>query len=259
LTSPQRLRRLIFGEVADLYDRYRPTYPEALFDELISFAGLKPGDPALEVGAGTGKATVALVRRGLALTALEPSHQMAEVNRANLAGSTGVNLLETSFEDWEPGSTRFRLICSAQAWHWVDAEIGYAKAARLLLPTGVLGLFWNRPEPTVDRLQTDLDEIYQRLAPTPPRGLPGEREIDRTEEIEGSGHFGPVALREFHWQVRYSVDEYKALLRTQSDHRMLEPQVLERLLQEVGTVLERAGGSLLCPYVTLLYLARPRG
>ena len=253
------MRRLVFGEVAHLYDRYRPTYPDALFDELISFAELKPGDPTLEVGAGTGKATVALVRRGLTLTALEPSHQMAEVNRANLAGATSANLVETSFEEWDPGSSRFRLICSAQAWHWVDADIGYAKAARLLLPTGVLGLFWNRPEPTVDRIQTDLDQIYQRLAPAHPRGLPGEREIDRAKEIERSGDFGPVSFREFRWEVYYSVEEYQALLRTQSDHRMLEPPVLEQLLQEVGAALERAGGSIRCPYVTLLYLTRPKG
>ncbi len=50
-------QRLAFGSVAELYDRARPSYPEALVDDVIAFAGVMPPTRLLEVGAGTGKAT----------------------------------------------------------------------------------------------------------------------------------------------------------------------------------------------------------
>lgn len=257
MSSSGRPQRLVFGEVADLYDRHRPGYPDELFDELMKFARLGPGDTALEIGAGTGKATVPLVRRGLRITAVEPNHQMVEVARANLAETAGATLVESSFEEWEPGPVYYRLIFSAQAWHWVSPEIGFAKASGLLVPSGTLALFWNRPDPSNEGIESELDALYRRFAPNLAFGLPGEREVDRAKEIEASGHFGPVTVREFRWERNYSVEEYKALLRTQSDHRMLGPDALEQLLQGVGEVLQNAGGSFPAPYVTRLYLARP--
>jgi ubiquinone/menaquinone biosynthesis C-methylase UbiE len=79
-----RQQRLVFGEVAELYDRARAGYPEALIDDVISFAGGDgPSLRALEVGAGTGKATMGFATRGLEILALEPSADMAAVARRN--------------------------------------------------------------------------------------------------------------------------------------------------------------------------------
>ena len=57
-------QRLIFDEVADLYDRYRPGYPERLATDLLQMANVQPGDRLLEIGCGTGKATVHFARMG---------------------------------------------------------------------------------------------------------------------------------------------------------------------------------------------------
>src|SRR5579871_6619470 len=86
LTVPMaRERRLVFGEVADLYERYRPQYPEALVDEVLRRAAVDPGRAVLEVGSGTGKATRQFARRGVAVLAVEPSAEMAAVARRHLA------------------------------------------------------------------------------------------------------------------------------------------------------------------------------
>jgi len=64
---PARFRdeqRLAFGRVAKLYDRVRPSYPDAVIDAVLAFAGLRPGARILEIGAGTGKATMLLAERG---------------------------------------------------------------------------------------------------------------------------------------------------------------------------------------------------
>ena len=70
-----RTPRLVFGQVAERYERVRPSYPQALVDEVVELA---VGGPALEVGAGTGKATVMFARRGLTVHAVEPSAEMAK-------------------------------------------------------------------------------------------------------------------------------------------------------------------------------------
>ena len=78
MTDPShadRPRRLVFGEVAGLYDRARPGYPASLIDDLVRWA--QPGARALEIGAGTGKATRLLAARGVSVLGIEPSAEMA--------------------------------------------------------------------------------------------------------------------------------------------------------------------------------------
>ena len=66
----------VFDEIADEYERHRPTYPDVLVDQACQLAGLEPGAPVLEIGCGTGKLTRSLVERGLEVTAVEPGRQL---------------------------------------------------------------------------------------------------------------------------------------------------------------------------------------
>src|SRR5579864_279036 len=103
-------RRLAFGEVAELYDASRPSYPSKLIDDVLTLAqiGPAPGDAPgrhrqiLEVGAGTGKATTLFASRGVGVLAIEPSEQMAAVARRNCASFPEVEIVETDFECWDP-------------------------------------------------------------------------------------------------------------------------------------------------------------
>ena len=72
----------MFGEVAEQYEAARPSYPDELYATVIDYGGLRAGDAALEIGAGTGKATMGFVAHGLDVHALEPSAGMARVLRA---------------------------------------------------------------------------------------------------------------------------------------------------------------------------------
>src|SRR5215472_18445759 len=93
----ERLRRT-FDRAAERYDRVRPDYPEALFDDLVALAGLTPGDHLLEVGCATGKATRPLARRGFRITCVELGAELAAVARRDLAGFE-VEVVEGRFED----------------------------------------------------------------------------------------------------------------------------------------------------------------
>ena len=69
--SGKSVRGLLFGSVAERYERYRLDYPNELVDTVLRYAR-RPVCTALEVGAGTGKATRPFAARGIEVTALEP-------------------------------------------------------------------------------------------------------------------------------------------------------------------------------------------
>ncbi len=91
-----------FDEAAEVCQRTRPVCPPQLFDDLIGLAGLSPGNRVVEIGCGTGQATVPLAERGMAVTAVEPGPNLAAIARRRLAGFPTTDVLTASFEDWQP-------------------------------------------------------------------------------------------------------------------------------------------------------------
>src|SRR5665213_2368006 len=123
-----RERRGVFGEAVEQYQAARPGYPDDLVTDVLTYAG--PVQRALEVGAGTGKATVSFAQRGVNLTCLEPDPRMtAELTRQS-ARFPSVHVIGAAFEPWEPMES-YDLLLAAQSWHWVDA-VSYT---HLTLPT----------------------------------------------------------------------------------------------------------------------------
>ena len=100
--------RLIHDQVAQRYDRARPGYPAALFGDIIAYAGLAADARILEVGCGTGQATLSLARRGFALDCIEPGAQMVAIARANLADFPAVTLTCTDFERFRAAARPLR-------------------------------------------------------------------------------------------------------------------------------------------------------
>jgi SAM-dependent methyltransferase len=257
-------RRLIFGEVAELYDRSRPSYPAALVDDLIELAGLDAERPILEIGAGTGKATVAFASRGLTVLALEPSEAMATLARRNCAEYPGVRIEVTDFERWRPAGERYPLIYAAQSWHWIAPEVRYARAREALAAGGVLAAFWNRPLWSRVELRQALAEAYARAAPDADTDGPmNPANVDGPEEREGWADEIALAhgldhaeLRDYQWALEYSAAEYVDLLGTLSDSRLLPVRTRQALFEAVAAVIESDGGRLRMAYVTRLCLAR---
>ena len=247
--APRPEQGLIFGEVADEYESARPSYPDSLFDAVLDYGSLRAGDTALEVGAGTGKATMGFVERGLRVHALEPSAEMARVLRAK-----GVGVEETTFETWR-GASAFRLVFAAQAWHWVRSADRYERAATALEIGGTLALFWNKGREWTGDLGAANDAAYDEHAPHLTSSV-GRWELDRTlDEIARTARFAEVTKRVVTWEQRYTTAEWVALLGTHSDHRILPVEQRERLHNAVGQVVDANGGSVEVVYDVMLYLA----
>jgi SAM-dependent methyltransferase len=105
--------------VASLYDEVRPGYPERLFDDLASLSGTEPGARALEIGCGTGQATLPLARRGYRILCVELGANLAAVARTKLADYPNARVLACSFEEWPLKEGTFDLVVSATAFHWL--------------------------------------------------------------------------------------------------------------------------------------------
>jgi SAM-dependent methyltransferase len=263
MTATPRRRRLVFGEVAELYDASRPTYPHQLVDDVLELARVRDGDAVLEVGAGTGKATVLFAARGPSVIAIEPSAEMAAVARRNCAPYPSVEIVESDFEHWDPAGRTFGLLYSGQAWHWIDPERRYRYARAALRPSGVLAAFWNRAAWGSSSIRDALRDVYEQAVPDlPPVGLmhPANTSSSEREDWEGdiaaAAGFDDPEVRSYEWSIDYSGNEYARMLATLSEIRLLAPHERRALLTGVEHAIDEHGGTLTMPMRTKLCLAR---
>lgn len=232
----ERLART-FDQAADLYQRARPDYPSELYDRLVEVTDLDPGSALLEIGCATGKATLPLARRGYRITCLEPGRALAAEARRILA-AFDVKVIETRFEDWQEPEGRFSLVYAATAWHWLDPLVRYHKAAHALTPGGFLA-FWEAAHVIPydgDRFFEEIQEIYDEIGEGLPDDfmLPRPQELDdQRPDIESSGLFGVVEIRQYDWETTHDAESYIDLLRTFSGHIAMENWQRDRLYGEI--------------------------
>jgi SAM-dependent methyltransferase len=263
MDSPSRLRET-FEQAARIYHEARPSYPEELFDDLVALAGLPSGGRILEIGCGTGVATLPLARRGYAIHCIELGEQLAAVARENLAAYPGVSVEVGEFEELSLEAATYDLAISATAWHWIDQPIGYRKVARSLKPGGSIAIWrhehvWSAAG---GDFWVDVQEIYERHMPGTEPGLRLQHPDDfpgETAEIEASGLFGPVTLRRYVWDIAYDAESYLRLLSTYSGHIDLAEPNRTRLFQGIADLINGPyGGRIVKGYMSILHVARRR-
>lgn len=247
-----REQRLVFGEVADLYDAVRPSYPGDLVDTVVGLIG---GEGlAIDAGCGTGKAAVLLAERGLSGIGVEPSAEMAAVARRRLASFPAWRIEESNFEEFAGDDGSADLVTAAQSWHWMDPDRRLGQAHRLLRPGGWLALWWNRPAtPTAAETMQRIDAVYERITPDLGYRLPGRK--GRPPTGDAAGLFGEPIERAFPWATSYTSAQYCDLMSTQSDHRLLAPEVRDELLRGIKEVIDLDGGTVEVEYATDLWAA----
>ena len=206
----------VFDAAAERYDEARPDYPDELFDDLVALARIEPGARLLEIGCATGKATRPLLARGFRVVCVELGERLAARARRN----PGAEIHVGRFEDWAGDPGGFDLVFAATAWHWLDPERRYEKAHEQLGRGGHLA-FWSALHacpPGFDPFFAEIQEVYDEIGESFPGDWPPPPQPDESTEIVATGLFGDVAVRRYLWEVRYTADEYVALLDTFSGH-----------------------------------------
>ena len=196
----------------------------------------------LEVGAGTGRATLPLVRRGAKIDVVEPSKDMLGILAGRLQGealSDQCDLRQATFEDVDSAQI-FDMVIAAQSFHWADPATRWRRLSSLLRRDGRAYLFWNgwhlAPQAhDVDAVLT----LYVGCG----HGLLPDLEDHRSDvswaesEIEAEPALGLVDARTYEWPWRLPVDDYLALLNTTSQYSVAAAGVREPLLTSLRELL----------------------
>ncbi|MGA8112544.1 MAG: class I SAM-dependent methyltransferase [Actinocatenispora sp.] len=238
-------RALSFGAVAESYERFRPGYPAELFDTVLTYAGL-PVRTALEIGAGTGKATRLLAQRGVTVTATEPDGDMLAELRRHVPAS--VTTVQAPFEDLQPGE-RYGLVYAAAALHWTRPAGRWSRVAALLEPGGVFASFGGPV-----RLADPAVEDAVRAARAPfltsddvpsPDGTPPDQDMQWPgTELQRSEWFADVRQYVIERRLTMSAHDYVGHLSTISAYLELpaleQRQVFDRITRVLPGSVEIA-------------------
>lgn len=147
-----------YAKVADSYARGRPEYPSEMISWMQKTTAIGSGDHVVDLGAGTGKFTNALVKLGLRVDAVEPVDEM----RAQLAALLpGVTVHGGVAQHLDIDTASADLVTCAQSFHWFADDQAVAEIARVLKPGHFLVLVWNQRD-TSDPVQAKLEEILLR-------------------------------------------------------------------------------------------------
>jgi SAM-dependent methyltransferase len=231
-------RALSFGVMAKAYERFRPGYPVELFDLVMAYAG-QPVRTALEIGAGTGKATRLFAQRGVTVTATEPDGAMLAELRKHVPPN--VKTVQAAFEDLQPAE-RYGLAYAAAALHWTSPEGRWSRVAALLEPGGVFASFGGPvqlADPVVEEAGRaarapflESDEV-----PSPDGTPPGHDMQWPGTELQRSDWFADVQQSVIERRLTMSARDYVGHLSTISAYLKLPISEQEQVFSQIMQVL----------------------
>jgi SAM-dependent methyltransferase len=154
-----------FDEVADAYERGRPEYPPAVAGAVAAELHAAHGARVLDLGAGTGKLTRALLGIGLDVVAVEPQARL----RGLLAESIGGERVHDGTAEAIPlPDDSVAAVTVADAFHWFDHGPALAEIGRVLEPGGGLAVIWTVPDWSGASWAHDVGTRMAKLRPKHP-------------------------------------------------------------------------------------------
>lgn len=220
------------------YDRYRPGYPDELVEQVLAYAG-RPVRLALEIGAGTGKATRAFARHGVAVTATDPDPAMlTELRRQS---PYPLSVVEAAFEDL-PLTHGYDLVFAAASLHWTEPEGRWDRVAGMLVASGVFASFGGQREladPQVrDRVEAVRASYLDDDSVPSPDGTPTDSAMQWPgTELVASREFVDVRQSVIERRTTMSAEHYIGHLSTVSAYLQLPQPVRRQALAEILAVL----------------------
>jgi SAM-dependent methyltransferase len=224
--------------VASAYERFRPGYPGEVADQVIAYAG-RPILTALEIGAGTGKATREFASRGIAVTATDPDPAMLAELRRHVPEA--VDTVQASFEDL-PLTPAYDLVFAAASFHWTQPDLRWERVAAMLNPDGIFASFGGPVHPA----DADVDQAVRAARADfladdgipSPDGTPAESLMQWPgTELLRSGLFTDVRQSTFERRITVSAGDYVGHLSTISAYLELPEAVRGNVFELIRRVL----------------------
>jgi SAM-dependent methyltransferase len=217
----------------------------------------------LEIGCGTGQATLPFARLGVRLLAIDPGDHLLDLARTKLNAYPRVAFRNCFFEDAQLEPESFDLVISATAFHWIPSQIAYPKTAQVLKPGGTLALFWNMMPTFEDKIEAQLRAMFDYHAPglgDSSFGQGSKRASDEgLEEIRASGHFTMIERDCYEWSLKLSGPDFCRLLSTFGNFQALSPDIQSKLFDALEAWIHTDLGDVIkCQYETILHLCKRR-
>lgn len=254
-----------FDAWAGDYDRYRPGYPLALFQTIQVRLGLPKRPLVVDVGAGTGRATLAMAGLGWRVTAVEPGKPMLEVLRAQ-AANEGLLLatVQATAEATGLDPASVDLATAAQSFHWFDRHAALTEMARIIRPGGGVAVFWNTRDADASPLLADYATLLDQYANAVDTDRDRAQAIAETRRAFGDHPaFADPELIELRHEESMTADGFMGLAFTASYIRLLPPETQDRFRIELAAILGRYGHNdetpFSVPYRIDLWIARRQG
>jgi SAM-dependent methyltransferase len=247
MSSIPRAAAIGFDRAAADYERGRPGYPPAAISILGTQLGIGPGRRVVDLAAGTGKLTRALLGLGADLIAVEP---VAGMRRQLRQAVPGVEPVDGTAERMPFPDSSVDAVVVAQAFHWFDVPAAAAEIHRVLVADGGLGIIRNEWDKTVPWVAAMYDLIREHAGDPPHRHRQGWRAA-----LDATGRFAPLTEQVVPHPVDVDVETLVARVASLSYIAMLPVAERERLLDAVRRLVadrEIAGpdGLITTPYRT---------
>ncbi len=240
------------------YDLYRPSYPIEIYDYICKYIVLNESSTLLEIGVGTGQATLPFLKKGYKITAIEYGDNLANLTKSKFNSYNNLEVINIPFENYST-NMKFDLIYSASAFHWIEQPYGYEKAISLLEEEGLLVLFWNRPmivEP--NNIKFELDEVYSEILGWKFNLIPlAERVSSNLSEFK-EHHLNVINNKIFTnpMKRKFNSVSYIGLLETYSDHITLDSVKKKKLYSKISAIIDKNNDAIVIQDMVDVYIIR---
>jgi SAM-dependent methyltransferase len=132
-----------FSNRVENYVKYRPTYPDEMFEVFANAMNWTPGSVVADVGSGTGLSAKPFLEKGNRVLGVEPNAEMRRAAEGFLKRFPRFESVDGTAERTNLAKSSTDLVIAAQAYHWFDAQKASEEFKRILKPGGFVALIWN--------------------------------------------------------------------------------------------------------------------
>ena len=267
-----RTLKTTFNKVSALYDKSRVSYPQDLIDDIINFAKIKHDANILDIGCGSGQATISFAEKGFNTTGLDISPNLIKVASKKYSNHLNLQFKVGSFEDTILPENSFDIVTCGLAWHWINTKNRYEKVHRILKRNGIIALFWSWQEYKESAFLMELGTIFDKFITFSSENkennntkknkinLPRMKDYAPYcyEELKQNELFTHIQKKEYKEILAFSKEQYKDLVMTYSWIQKLTRKEKGSLEKEINQLYEKYPEPLIIPYKFFLVLGKKK-
>jgi ubiquinone/menaquinone biosynthesis C-methylase UbiE len=221
----------LFSERSQLYAKYRPTYPQELYDYILQF--VEQREHAWDCATGNGQAANVLANYFKKVEASDISE--AQLKNAIQRPNIQYHVAPAELTPFPNGT--FDLITVAQAYHWLQWKEFYMEATRVGKPNAIVAVWtYNLFRCEDENVNAVIDHFYWDIA-----GPYWDAERKYVEEGYRTVKFDfdPLPSKDFEIKRSWTKEEFKGYLSTWSGVQLYMKKVGSSPLPLIEDDLDR--------------------